>query len=684
MMNPKMDELCINTIRLLSVDAIQKASSGHPGLPLGAAPMAYVLWNKYLKHNPTDPKWFNRDRFVLSAGHGSMLLYSLLFLSGYNISLDDIKQFRQWASRTPGHPEYGVTPGVECTTGPLGQGFGNAVGMAIAEAHLRERYNKPEFDICNHFTYVLASDGDMMEGVSSEAASLAGHLRLGKLICFYDSNHISLSGSTSLDFTEDVSCRFKSFGWHVQELTDGNDTVAIDRAILEAQLNADRPSLIVIQTHIGYGSPLQDTFQVHGSPLGEENVIQAKVNLGWPLEPAFLVPNEVLAHFHLAIEQGQKAQQQWDVLMARYKEHYPELAGEFYRALHCELSTGWDRDLPFFQPDVKGEMTRKACGKAINDSSSALTSLMGGSGDLDSSTNTALKGLGDFESPDTIPTDSQGASGGTWSYVGRNIHYGVREHAMGAITSGLALHGGIRPFASTFLIFSDYMRPSIRLAAQMKIPTIYIFTHDSIGLGEDGPTHQPIEHLASLRAIPKIVTLRPADANETVEAWRVAVTLRDGPVALILTRQKVPILDRSKYASAQGVQNGGYILADSVGTPKIIFIATGSEVHLVVGAFERFKERGIAARVVSMPSWELFERQSDSYRESVLPSSIKCRLAVEAGATLGWHRYVGTDGRVLGIDRFGASAPEKKLMEHFGFTIDQVYQEALQTLEKFG
>jgi transketolase len=681
-MNPKIDELCINTIRFLSVDAIQKANSGHPGLPLGAAPMAYVLWSKYLKHNPTDPKWFNRDRFVLSAGHGSMLLYSLLFLSGYNISLDDIKQFRQWASRTPGHPEYGVTPGVECTTGPLGQGFGNAVGMAIAEAHLSGRYNRPEFDICNHFTYVLSSDGDMMEGVSSEAASLAGHLRLGKLICFYDSNHISLSGSTALDFTEDVSCRFKSFGWHVQVLTDGNDTVAIDRAILDAQHNADRPSLIVVQTHIGYGSPLQDTFLAHGSPLGEENVVKAKVNLGWPLEPAFLVPNEVSAHFHLAIEQGQKMQQQWDALLARYTENYPDLAGEFYRALHCELPTDWDRDLPFFQPDVKGEMTRMACGKAINASSSALTSLMGGSGDLDSSTNTALKGLGDFESPDTMPTDSQGATGGIWSYVGRNIHYGVREHAMGAITSGLALHGGIRPFASTFLIFSDYMRPSIRLAAQMKIPTIYIFTHDSIGLGEDGPTHQPIEHLASLRAIPQLVTLRPADANETVEAWRVAVALRDGPVALILTRQNVPIIDRSRYASAQGVQNGGYILADSVGIPKVIFIATGSEVHLVVGAFERFKERGIATRVVSMPSWELFERQSDSYRESVLPSSVKCRLAVEAGAAFGWHRYVGMNGTVLGIDRFGASAPEKKLMEYFGFTIDRVYQEALQTIEK--
>jgi transketolase len=683
-MNQKIDDLCINTIRFLSVDAVQKANSGHPGLPLGAAPMAYVLWNKYLKYNPTDPNWSDRDRFVLSAGHGSMLLYSLLFLYGYDIGIDDIKQFRQWTSRTPGHPEYGVTPGVECTTGPLGQGFGNAVGMAIAEAHLRERYNRPEFDICNHFTYVLASDGDMMEGVSSEAASLAGHLRLGKLICFYDSNLISLSASTSLDFTEDVSCRFNSYGWHTQQVKDGNDIVAIDRAIQEAQHNTDRPSLIVVRTHLGFGSPLHDTFQAHGSPLGDDNVIKTKENLDWPLEPSFLVPDEALAHFQKAIERGQKAQQQWDSMMLRYKERYPELAGELYRALHGELVDGWDKNLPSYQQYTKGEMTRGACGKAINASSSTLTSLMGGSGDLDSSTNTALKGQGDFESPDTIPIDSQGKSGGIWGYAGRNIHYGVREHAMGAITSGLALHGGIRPFASTFLIFSDYMRPSIRLAALMKIPTIYIFTHDSIGLGEDGPTHQPIEHLTSLRAIPQFVILRPADANETIEAWRMAVTLRDGPVALILTRQKVPILDRSRYASAQGVQKGAYVLADSVGTPRIIFIATGSEVHLAIGAYERFKERGIATRVVSMPSWELFERQSDNYRESVLPSSVKCRISVEAGATLGWYRYVGMNGTILGIDRFGASAPGKTLMEHFGFTIDRVYQEALHTLEKSG
>jgi transketolase len=681
MMNSIIDELCVNTIRFLSVDAVQKANSGHVGLPLDAAPLAYILWNKYLKHNPTDPQWLDRDRFVLSAGHGSMLLYSLLFLSGYDLGLDDLKKFRQWESRTPGHPEYGVTPGVECTTGPLGQGFGNAVGMAIAEAHLSARYNRPGYDIINHFTYVLASDGDMMEGVSSEAASLAGHLRLGKLICFYDSNNITLSASTSLNFTENVTCRFDSYGWHTQMVEDGNDIESIDRALQDAQHITNRPSLIVVQTHIGYGSPLQDTFEAHGSPLGEENVIKTKENFGWPLEPPFLVPEEALNHFRQAIERGHGVQKKWDDMMLGYEEHYPEQAAELRSATKGELTAGWDQELPFYQPDRHGEMTRAVCGKAINVSGSKLSSLMGGSGDLDSSTYTVLKGLGDFESSELAAQDHQGISGGILSNTGRNVHYGVREHAMGAITSGLALHGGIRPFASTFLMFSDYMRPSIRLAALMKIPTIYLFTHDSIGLGEDGPTHQPIEHLSSLRAIPNLVVLRPADANETVEAWRVAVSLHDRPVALILSRQKIPTFDRSRYASAKGVQKGAYVLADSPDKPRIIFIATGSEVHLALGAFERFRERGLAARVVSMPSWEIFEGQSDHYRESVLPTSVTCRVAVEAGATLGWHRYVGMHGTILGIDRFGASAPGKTLMEHFGFTIDRVYWEALRILE---
>jgi transketolase len=680
-MNQSLDDLCINTIRFLSVDAVEEANSGHPGLPLGAAPMAYVLWTKFLRHNPSDPHWPDRDRFVLSAGHGSMLLYSLLFLTGYGLHIEDLQQFRQWSSRTPGHPEYGVTPGVECTTGPLGQGFGNAVGMAIAEAHLGARYNRPGFEIVNHCTYILASDGDMMEGVASEAASLAGHLRLGKLICLYDSNHISLSASTAMDFTEDVAARFTAYGWHTQTIEDGNDLVSIENSLSRARSEVSHPSLIVINTHIGYGSPLQDTYTVHGSPLGEKNVALTKKKMGWPEQPSFYIPKQAIEWFRKTGEQGQETQRQWESLMVDYRNRFPEQAEELRKVLKNEIDAGWDRDLPVFPPDAHGVKTRVACGEALNATITALPQLMGGSGDLDPSTHTALKDQGDFESTETLTADHQGAGGGVWSYAGRNIHYGVREHAMGAISNGLALHGGIRPFASTFLIFSDYMRPSIRLAALMKIPVLYLFTHDSIGLGEDGPTHQPIEHLASLRAIPHLIVFRPADANETVEAWRIAVQWKHGPVALILTRQNVPTIDRNRYASAQGVQQGAYILADSQINPHIILIATGSEVQHALGAYERLERRGIASRVISMPSRELFEQQSTSYRESILPLSVKNRIVIEAAASLGWHQYAGEKGLTLCLDRFGASAPGKTNMMQFGFTADHVFHEALKLLE---
>lgn len=681
-MGASLDDQCINTIRFLSVDSVQKADSGHTGMPLGAAPMAYVLWTRFLKHNPANPQWPDRDRFVLSAGHASMLLYSLLFLTGYDLSIEDIEQFRQWGSRTPGHPEYGITPGVECTTGPLGQGFGNAVGMAIAEAHLGARYNRSGLDIVNHYTYVLASDGDMMEGVASEAASLAGHLKLGKLICLYDSNYISLSASTVLDFTEDVAGRFNAYGWHTIQLQDGNDVDSIDRAIAEAKLETLRPSLIIIRTHIGYGSPLQDTFDAHGAPLGTQNIALTKKFLEWPEQPSFYVPSQVHERCRTSLEQGAEAQHRWEALMGIYKERFPELAKSFHQSLTNEITAGWDNNLPTFQPDAKGEKTRVACGMAISASAASLPHLMGGSGDLDTSTYTMLKNQGDFEGPGLPLTDRQGACGGVWSYAGRNIHFGVREHAMGVITNGLALHGGVRPFASTFLIFSDYMRPSIRLAALMRIPVLYLFTHDSIGLGEDGPTHQPIEQLASLRAIPNLVVLRPADANETIEAWRIAVEWREGPVALILTRQNVPTIDRTCYASAQGVRKGAYVLASSKNNPRIILIATGSEVQLALGAYEQLELQGIASRVVSMPSWELFERQTVSYRETVIPSHVKCRLTIEAAVSMGWHRYAGERGAVLGIDRFGASAPGETNMRQFGFTVDRVCHAAIRILEE--
>jgi transketolase len=680
----QLDQLSINTIRFLSIDAVQKANSGHPGLPLGAAPMAYVLWTRFLQHNPINPHWFNRDRFVLSAGHGSMLLYSLLYLTGYDLPLEQITQFRQWGSLTPGHPERGVTPGVETTTGPLGQGFGNGVGMAIAEAYLAARYNRPGFDVIHHFTYGLVSDGDLMEGVAGEAASLAGHLKLGKLIHLYDDNHITLAAATQLTFTEDRAQRFAAYGWHTQSIDDGNDVDAIDRAIRAAQQETERPSLILVRTHIGYGSPhKQDTFAAHGSPLGEEEVKLTKENLGWPGEPPFLVPDAVEQHCHQVVHRGRQAEAEWNEKFAAYEQQYPELARELRLLIAGELPPGWDMNIPQFPVDAKGLATRVASGKIMEAISQNLPGLIGGSADLNPSTYTELNDAGNFENSAMAVGDLQGSAGGGWSYAGRNLQFGVREHAMGAILNGLATHGGIIPFGATFLTFSDYMRPPIRLAALMGIQVVYVFTHDSLALGEDGPTHQSVEQVASLRAIPQLMVIRPGDANETAVAWRVAIETRDRPVALILTRQNVPTLNRSQFASADGLRRGAYILADAPqGNPHLILIASGSEVGLIVAAQQVLQEQHIAVRLVSMPSWELFEAQSRDYRDSVLPPSIRARLAVEAGVTQGWHRYVGDQGDVIGVDRFGASAPGPVVMREYGFNVENVCKQALALLEK--
>lgn len=676
----QLEQLFINTIRFLSVDAVQKAKSGHPGLPLGAAPMAYVLWTRFLQHNPTNPHWINRDRFVLSAGHGSMLLYSLLYLTGYDLPLEQLKQFRQWGSLTPGHPEFGLTPGIETTTGPLGQGFANGVGMAIAEDHLAARYNRTGYQLVNHYTYVMVSDGDLMEGVAAEAASLAGHLKLGKLICLYDDNHITLSAGTNITFTEDRAMRFAAYGWHTQTVENGNDLAAIDRALHAAQAERERPSLILVQTHIGYGSPnKQDTFEAHGSPLGADEVALTKQALGWPVDPPFYVPDTALVHFRLAIEQGKRAQAEWDVRFAAYSHAFPELAKAFQQGMCGELPQDWDSDIPIFQADPKGLATRVASGHVLRAIDQKLPSLMGGSADLDPSTRTALTAMGDFENPQDEGGNLQGSTGGGWSYAGRNLHFGVREHAMGSIANGLAVHGGVIPFTATFLIFSDYMRPPIRLAALMQLGVIFVFTHDSIALGEDGATHQPIEQLASLRAIPNVLVIRPCDANETAMAWRVAIQTRNRPVALILTRQDVPTLDRTRFSAADGLRCGAYVLADVPnGKPDIILIATGSEVSLVVAACQKLTEDKIKVRIVSIPSWELFEAQPRSYRDSVLPPSLRARLAVEAGATQGWCKYVGDEGDVIGVDRFGASAPGEVMMSEYGFAVDNVYERAMK------
>ena len=668
-----IDELCINTIRMLSVDMVQEANSGHPGLPLGAAPMAYVLWTKFLKHNPQNPQWPDRDRFVLSAGHGSALLYSLLHLTGY-LSLEEIKRFRQWGSKTPGHPENRETPGVECTTGPLGQGFAVGVGMAMAERFLASLFNRPGHEIVDHFTYGLVSDGDLMEGVAAEAASLAGHLKLGKLIYLYDNNSITLAGETKLVFTEDVAQRFEAYGWHVQAVEDGNDLEAIARAIKKAREESFRPSLILVKTHIGFGSPRkQDTFEAHGSPLGAEEVAATKKNLGWPPEPKFFIPQEVRAHFQKAAAQGRTLEDDWQAKLTSHEAAFPELRRQWEQWMNLELPRGWEKEIPVFPPDPKGVATRAAGGKIMNALASHVPFLIGGSADLNPSTNTVLKGRGNFQPPRTEETTVQGAESGSWSYAGANIHFGVREHAMGSILNGMALHGGVLPYGSTFLIFSDYMRPAIRLAALMKLRVIYVFTHDSVALGEDGPTHQPVEHIAALRAIPGLTVIRPADANEAAEAWKIAVQHKEGPVALLMTRQAVPVIDRTRFSPAEGLKRGAYVLAESSAGPlDVLLLATGSEIQPALAAYQKLKEEGISTRLVSMPSWELFEKQPGEYKNRIIPRETLLRVSIEAGATQGWHKYVGTGGEAIGIDHFGASAPAKVLLEKFGFTAENI------------
>jgi len=675
-----LDALCVNTLRFLSIDAVQKAASGHPGLPLGAAPMAYALWTRHLKHHPANPAWLDRDRFILSAGHGSMLLYSLLHLTGYDLALDQIERFRQSGSLTPGHPERGLTPGVETTTGPLGQGFANAVGMAIAEAQLAARYNRPSFEIVDHHTYVLVSDGDLMEGVAAEAASLAGHLQLGKLICLYDDNRVTLSAGTAITFTEDRARRFDAYGWHTETVDDGNDLAAIDAALVNARAEQLRPSLILVRTHLGYGSPnRQDTYQAHGSPLGDAEVRLTKHNLGWPPDPAFHIPAPALAHFRRALTEGRVREEHWNARFAAYARAFPELAEMLVNTARGTLPDRWDRDIPVFPADPKGIATRVASGRVLNALASRVPSLVGGSADLNPSTFTALTGHGDFEAAGMNALDQQGSDGGGWSRSGRNLHFGVREHAMGAILNGLAAHGGILPFGATFLIFSDYMRPPIRLAALMRLQVIYVFTHDSLAVGEDGATHQPVEQLAGLRAIPGLLVIRPADANETAVAWRVALEARERPTALVLTRQDVPTIDRLRFAPAEGLQRGGYVLADAPdGRPTLILIATGSEVGLALAAHAELLARGVAVRVVSLPCWRLFDAQPQPYQDAVLPPSVGARLAIEAGVSQGWHRYVGDRGDVLGVACFGASSPGADLMRDFGFTVENVCDRALK------
>jgi transketolase len=676
-MSEQLDQQCVNTIRFLSVDMVQKADSGHPGLPLGAAPMAYVLWTRFLKYNPRDPEWVDRDRFVLSAGHGSALLYSLLYLTGYAISLEDIQRFRQWGSKTPGHPERGHTPGVEVTTGPLGQGIANAVGMAIGEAQLAARYNRPNNTLIDHCTYAIVSDGDLMEGVGAEAASLAGHLKLGKLICLFDDNEVTLSAGTAMTFTEDCAARFRAYDWHTIVVAGGNDIAAIDTALTDARAETQRPSLILIRTHIGYGSPEQDSYKAHGSPLGADDVRKTKQRLNWPTEPAFIVPDATLAYFRDALERGATSQAGWNDRLSAYTTAFPQLAAELQESLRGELSGGWNADVPVFPADAKGIATREASGQVINAIAPKLPALTGGSADLDPSTKTGLKGFGDFNPALRGGEDTQGSEGGGWGYAGRNLHFGVREHAMGAIVNGMAAHGGTIPYGATFLIFSDYMRPAIRLAALSHLHSIFVFTHDSIALGEDGPTHQPVEQLANLRAIPNVTLLRPGDANETAVAWQIALETKARPVLLVLSRQAVPTLDRRRYASAQGVRRGAYVLSEAAGDkPQLILIASGSEVGLIVIAAQRLQQDGIAVRCVSMPSWDLFDVLPKADRDAVLPPAVRARLAVEAGATQGWHRYVGEAGDVIGVDRFGASAPGETVLREYGFTVDNVYARA--------
>jgi transketolase len=651
-------ERAINTIRFLSADAVQQAKSGHPGLPMGAAAMAYTLWTRHLQHNPANPSWANRDRFILSGGHGSMLLYSLLHLTGYDLSLDELKHFRQWESKTPGHPEYGVTPGVETTTGPLGQGFANGVGMAIAERHLAATYNRPDHEIIDHFTYAIVTDGDLMEGVASEAASLAGHLKLGKLIYLYDDNRISIEGSTDAAFTEDRGMRFQAYGWQVLHIEDGNDVEAVDKAIQEAKIDP-RPSLIICRTHIGFGLPTrQDTAKAHGEPPGDDELNGAKEKLGWPLEPRFYIPEDVKAFFHQALAKGAAAQKAWDQKLAAYRSACPAEAVELERRLRGDLPAGWDQELPVFSADPKGVASRTASGKVLNALAVKLPELMGGSADLAPSTITWLENTPSFQParPD-----------------GRNLQFGVREHAMGAIVNGMAYHGGFIPYGATFLTFADYMRPPIRLSALSHLHSIWIFTHDSVGLGEDGPTHQPIEHLASLRAIPNLVVIRPGDANEVREAWKTAIVQKHGPVLLAFSRQTMTTFDRSQMAPAVGLARGAYVLSDfGPGKPRAILMASGSEVQLIAEAGKLLSAEGVAVRIVSFPSWELFADQDEAYRKSVLPDDIRKRLAVEAGIGMGWERWVGEKGQILSIERYGASAPYQIIYQKFGFTPEAI------------
>ncbi|MCH7826647.1 MAG: transketolase [Bacteroidetes bacterium] len=658
----ELDQLAINTLRFLAVDAIQKANSGHPGMPMGCAPIAYTLYKNFINHNPRNPKWLNRDRFILSAGHGSMLLYGILHLCGYDVLMDDLKNFRQWKSITQGHPEFGLTPGVETTTGPLGQGFANAVGMAIAEEHLAAQFNREEYKILDHFIYGICSDGDLMEGLSHEAASIAGHLKLSKLIFLYDNNHISIDGSTSLSFSEDIEKRFTSYGWQTIKVDDVNDLEKLNEAITEAQNENGKPSLIICDTNIGYGSPnKQDTSGVHGSPLGDEEIKLTKKNLNWPVDKSFYVPDEVTELFKTVIEKGSEKEKEWNKFFEEYKNKYPEDAKLYIDLMNGNYGDEWKKHLPSFEADEKPIATRTSSGKTLNAIAETLPALLGGSADLHPSTNTYLNNYGSMSKE---------------NYGARNIHYGIREHGMASILNGMAIYGGVIPFGATFLIFSDYMRPAIRLASLSKIRPIYVFTHDSIGLGEDGPTHQPVEHLAALRAIPNVVVIRPADANESVYAWQAAIEHKESPVALILTRQKLTVIDRNKYASADNLLKGAYILKDSENDLQIILMASGSEVELILSAAEKLETEGIGTRVVSFPSWELFEAQTEEYKESVLPTSVKARVSVEAGVKQGWGKYVGDEGISISIEEFGSSAPYKTLFENYGFTDDNIYNTA--------
>jgi transketolase len=675
-----LETLAINTIRMLSADAVQNANSGHPGMPMGAAAMAYTLWTKFLKHNPKNPDWFDRDRFILSAGHGSMLIYSLLHLTGYDLPLEELKRFRQFGSKTPGHPERGHTAGVEVATGPLGQGFSNAVGMAIAEAWFAAKFNKPGHTIVDHYTYSVCGDGCLMEGITQEAASLAGHLRLGKLISLYDMNRITLAGGVDLTFTEDVQTRFEGYGWHTRLVHDGNDVEEITAALNEAKAMADKPSILLVKTHIGYGSPKkQDNFSSHGSPLGDDELLATKKALHWPSDEKFFLPEEAVAVFRQAIPNGADAQSEWESRVAAYKAAFPAEGAEFEMLISGALPADFAADLPKWKPSDKPMATRVAGGESLNALAKRIPNIMGGSADLNPSTNTALKGLGDFQPAEYGGPSAQGAVGGVWGYSGRNVAFGVREHAMGAAVNGMAAHGGILPFSATFFVFSDYMKPAVRLGALMKLKVFYVFTHDSIGVGEDGPTHEPIEQLAGLRAIPGLTVIRPADANETAAAWAWAVQ-HHGPTTLILSRQNVPHLDLSKAKGAD-VSKGGYIISEAEGgEPEVILIGTGSEVALCFKAQEKLTSYGVKARVVNLPSMSLFDAQDAAYKESVLPKAVKKRVTVEAGATFGWDRYAGDEGVKIGIDHYGASAPGDVVMAHFGFTVGNVVGAALRLL----